>query len=1174
MAFNKLLKDIRQPQMQLLQSLHMDSTSTMPPNTGIPSEESSLLDECFDNATKEKRPPTTSNCQTTNHSQVSPQKESLRALGVLAASSILTTCFDLATKQKFNRRSPSSVPRSLDVRPSLESTTLHHSRTMGKAAVSLLLDECSEMATEQPRLLGPSSLPEATQPLHPTLHRSQLSTRITAHSQLDQGTPSSDAGHQPPNDEELMIQLYREQCVQDVSSCSYARFMMLRGRKFYVVTSSLDKNSFNSMEHGPIRYRKDYCTEEHEKLRSHIIDTGPSDSFGTITITRTANLTNVVIDGVRRVRVYKDLMREGILGVGDVSPKDPSTFRWYLPSITVRVLVPCDSKAPRAVDLLTLSVALNGEESSATPLSDADVYVMLQQFIVYLYKHHGDHPISFYVNKTSEIVDMAIDVKLLDHLFSREIREKLITLQHTKRSTQASSSKKGRKARRPRRSKEEENQRDRYSKYLRASMSFIGHPKAFELVFNNFGLKCGLWNKELLCYQRFKDMDDTEMTVCLALLAKRHNEERRKAGKSMTTTECKTFVDLIFDNLQLIKSVSHDSQALENATWSNLLGAKITDHEEKHVRDNAYIYSLTFFAHKWDEKTSWTKDYILKQVELDRWKWPSTRRWRSYTFELEDFNERFFDQQVISRKDNTLKRKRKKDGVTRKVKRSRKNKNESSSNYVEESDRNDSQEIASEDELGHIPSQVGSNIEIQQDMRPVIPLEAEVQNQAGVQAIPPETTSDLNKLSEVMHYILSKGGVTSSTDIDVQNLSKVDSTKFIDKTIQLLSKYGSHDSTVSRTDPLGDNRNTLSTLTAQPDVRENIDEHDEDDDDEMEYRQMVRKKWTEVKLCFSKKKKDTGHLPEPCKGTGLWSLMMKPEDVKPIQEMVCNAIFRSRGAVLTGNEQMKHMVLEMFKEIKSMDLRYQGYTICSGVLKNDETEDWVNSFISYYMKYFNGNGAHGSSRKGGECPWESIANVSTEEDAGPLKKGIGRFQLSSVSDVLHLIQKECRLHIKKLKLEVFVGELVSRIVRSTTKPLRFPSFGSKLLVHTPGTEKQRIHCDYVVLKGGGVLPEEEVKYFAIVTGEKASYLHVMPMGHMEISKMNGDLSQIDSKLVEIPPFSVGLFRGDLPHAGPGADDDVLKRGKFEFAPRVHFYIDRPVDSDTLVFEPSLLFYPQ
>lgn len=267
------------------------------------------------------------------------------------------------------------------------------------------------------------------------------------------------------------------------------------------------------------------------------------------------------------------------------------------------------------------------------------------------------------------------------------------------------------------------------------------------------------------------------------------------------------------------------------------------------------------------------------------------------------------------------------------------------------------------------------------------------------------------------------------------------------------------------------------------------------------------------------------YLPEICQGKGLWRFLVDLDNVKDIQEMVYNDIFPSRGVVRT-DEPMTMMVLDMFRDIKSMELKFQGYAICKGALCDEEPKHWVTLIMSYYMNHFTGNGSKGTERTIHGCPWESIANVNAEEDAAQLKKGIGRFQISTVDDVKYLVRSEPYLHIRKLYMEVFVGELISRIVRSGSRPLRFPTFGSKLLLHTASTTAQQIHCEYIV--GNELLDEEEVKYFANVTGEKFAFLHVKPMGHMELSKKNGNVEQTESKLVKIPPFSVVFFRGDLP----------------------------------------------
>lgn len=138
-----------------------------------------------------------------------------------------------------------------------------------------------------------------------------------------------------------------------------------------------------------------------------------------------------------------------------------------------------------------------------------------------------------YVNKTTEIVEHDIGIKFLDHIFSPQTRESLRQLQDEGNQV-------GNRPTTRRRSRtiQNENQKERESKYVSAAMLFLQYARSFNFVFNSFGFKCPLWTKELLSYQRLKYMSDTEMLICLALLAKKHSETKRKAKPTMASLEC------------------------------------------------------------------------------------------------------------------------------------------------------------------------------------------------------------------------------------------------------------------------------------------------------------------------------------------------------------------------------------------------------------------------------------------------------------------------------------------------------------------------------------------------------------------------------------------------------------------------------------------------------------
>ena len=963
---------------------------------------------------------------------------------------------------------------------------------------------------------------------------------------------------------------YEQRCAIDMENSTELHDTSFRGKLYHVVTLTIPTAEGLNFFHEPaITYRRKYSDDIAKKFEEHVAETGPSDKFGTISVMRDRHGRGIVVDGRRRLEVYKTLVRDGILGIGDVSPKTPSDFKWYRDVLTVRLFIPASFTPPTDSDILSLCIALNGDKSDSTTLSDADVYVMLQNFMLHLYGPER-RSVSFFHNKVSDIITKAISAKLLDHLFDRQPRDKVHKIGGASSSADTRS--------KTRMSSEEAGLRQLYSRYIRAAICFLNKHHAFNLVFNKFGFNSPLWCKELLCYEKFMEMDQTEMTVSLALMAKRYVEKRRKGDLDMTPAEERKVIDLVSDMLRVVKSVAKDMEALNNAYWKHFLGARLKGHKDKHVAANPYIHSLAFFVLKWNERTIWKKELILKEVERDRLLWPPHRRWRGHTFELKDFNESFFRKEIITRKHFQNKRKRISTSGTRTSKRQRvvnkRNLGEESSEYYETEDdqgptiiENQAQQSGQGNE--HLNGSNTASATNLQTQTVAVPSAAGPSSATG--PAPPsmpinrdkatEESNDSAQLSQFMNFILKKAGVENTLSIDVGDLLQAESSQFIEKIIENLQKLG----------PSAPQRASRDDLN---DVDENMDDVDGtiDDDEDKKLLEKAKRIWDVLEKRFENDSLTTACFPEPCQGVGLWGKLITPVDAVNIKQDVRNAILHSRQVPSGSDEVVNERIIDMFKDMRGMELKYQGFTVCEGFLKSKETKDWVVSFLRYYMRYFTRKDTTGKERNDELCPWESIVNVGTGHDEEPLKKGIGRYQVSSISDVLYLTKHKLPLYRKKLKLEIFVGNLICSIVRAGNSPLRFPSFGSKLLIHTPGAKAQKIHCDYPVKKGS-VLEENEVKYFAIVTGEKPSYLHVLPMGHMEITKRSGSASNIESKLVEIPPFSLGLFRGDLPHGGSGAEDDIAQRGQFEFAPRIHFYIDRPEDKDKIVMEPSFLFYP-
>ena len=961
--------------------------------------------------------------------------------------------------------------------------------------------------------------------------------------------------------EDERLSKYQRRCVSVIQEGSDIHKTIFRGKEYYVVALAINSSDeLDAFQYPPIEYRRMCSAEDDKILEDRIRETGPSDKFGAISVIHDKNLSGIIVDGKRRHQAYKKLVREKILGIGNVSWNTSDSFRWHREQLSIRLFVPVSLLPPTNADILSLSIALNGDKTDSTPLSEADVYSMLQKFAIYYYG--TKQTVAFYHGKAMDLVKRAMSAKLLDHLLPRQ---KSTSQDYDEQGESSKSAKNPVKS----------NCKQIYSRYIRSSISFFNHLPAFNLVFNKFGFTCPLWCKELFCYERFLEMDETEMTVSLALMAKRYTERRRKENFDMSVADAKKVVDLVMDILNVVETVGKDEKALDSSSWTHWLGANLEHHKDKNVARQPYIYSLAFFVCKWNEKSIWKKDLILKEVRRDRLQWPSNRKWRGETFTLDDFDESFFRTELPTRKQFETKRKRQSHGNTnakrakrrRVVKKDNLREVESDGSYTDEE--NNRKDVQPEREVLADKKPLLTNCVSQEiTISPPVAIAGPSASTAKVTTKHTEP-NDCAQLSGFMDFILNKAGVQSKSKMDLPSLMKLQSSAFIDQIIQNLQEYG------TQTDhgPNGQGKVERTIDKSIPSDSESNENNCKDDEDN-EFLEKAKNIWATLEKQFKVKSNCKDVLPEPCQGMGLWGRLLLPGIIVELKEEVRMAIFRSRKARCSTDDDTNQLILNMFKEIRSMEMRYQGFTVCDSFLSNEGPKDWVDSFLSYYMNLFTGKDGIGKVRKGKKCPWESIANIGVKEDAEPLKKGIGRFQVSSIEDVEYLTKNQLSLYRKKLMLEVFVGELISSIISSNKFPLRFPSFGSKLLLHTDDAKSQRVHCDYPVRREG-VLDETNVKYFAIVTGKKASYLHVLPMGHLEISRLGGKkISDIDSKLVEVPPYSVGIFRGDLPHAGAGADDDVERRGKFEFAPRIHFYVDRPDIQESLVLEPSLLFYPK
>ena len=234
------------------------------------------------------------------------------------------------------------------------------------------------------------------------------------------------------------------------------------------------------------------------------------------------------------------------------------------------------------------------------------------------------------------------------------------------------------------------------------------------------------------------------------------------------------------------------------------------------------------------------------------------------------------------------------------------------------------------------------------------------------------------QLSQFMNFVLKKAGIQTTPSIDAADLLRSESSQFIEKIIKNLQKVG------SSTDQLAHRDDSNDVDEEMDDVNEKMDDEDK------KLFEKAKKIWDDIEQRFSNEMY-TSCLPDPCQGVGLWCKLSGPTKASQIKEQVREAIFRFRNIPSTSDDVVGERLLDLFKDMRSMELKYQGFTVCEGFLKSDEPNHWVTSYLRYYMKYFIGEGGTGTERNGESCPWESIVNLGTGQDEEPLKKGIGHY---------------------------------------------------------------------------------------------------------------------------------------------------------------------------------------
>lgn len=293
------------------------------------------------------------------------------------------------------------------------------------------------------------------------------------------------------------------------------------------------------------------------------------------------------------------------------------------------------------------------------------------------------------------------------------------------------------------------------------------------------------------------------------------------------------------------------------------------------------------------------------------------------------------------------------------------------------------------------------------------------------------------------------------------------------------------------------------------------------------------------------------NLPTPCHNLGAWRHYVTSDDVTELTELMkqrCAAMYYLKQH---GMDQRKENFWpssighKAYCNFRNIELHNDGYTILEGVLQNTVVGQDADDVITHFSKLWKGENCTAGKRE--NSVWQHIFNIGSAKDPRYARKGVGRYSVC----VRHLVDIAAERHReifrKRLRVETALGILIDDIVQDTNSefPLRFPVTGSRLLFHTRHAPPQLPHYDfgYVQYKEGSSpwRPDNnDLSYFAMLSGAEGFHLRVWRDGHRLMYgpyELVGEIAEtLQSELLHIPPYSILIVRGDLPHAGAGGQE--------------------------------------
>jgi len=322
-------------------------------------------------------------------------------------------------------------------------------------------------------------------------------------------------------------------------------------------------------------------------------------------------------------------------------------------------------------------------------------------------------------------------------------------------------------------------------------------------------------------------------------------------------------------------------------------------------------------------------------------------------------------------------------------------------------------------------------------------------------------------------------------------------------------------------------------------------------------------------------------LPTMCHKDGVWGHFVSDGHVSVLRQFLkdrCASLYMSanhpswKGRVHVPTA----FTYNVYCKERRSELHSNGWTVLPGVFSNCTLERDIERIIQHFAKQWGGERkiTEGDQEENNQ-PWVPIYNQGWQVDDAKAKQGIGRYSVDVRYLVDECIEKYKDVFEKRALLETALGCIVQDVLAddNVENPLQFPATGSRLLFQTKRADAQRPHFDFdkPQYEEGKSMPwnpgKEDLSYFAMISGRDGFKVRVWLNGHKALYgpfTLTQEIGRLlPSHLVDVPPCSVLVMRGDMPHAGiSGKDGDGPgeSSGREAMHIRFHMYITRTISS--------------